>query len=248
MQDNKQQVKRSAAAFIILGVIVGALGLLVLPGGNGRFEYLIEVIDPRPAGESAMPEGLREMGAVRAVVMANPKAGEGPRQVVLLPDLSARLKNSDCALGSLPAEAGWSGLAGFNSELERGAISLAGRRVSVCGLLQPLAPVFDESLVMELSEGVEVALEEAGWVGRAQYFLFAASWGERNRVLAELEGNVEALPTAEAEIVSPTRRPLLSRTARTAVSAVLICGGLFVLGRQLRGLSREDLARRFGRD
>jgi len=240
-------VKRSlAVAFIILGLGVGALGLLVLPAGHGRFEYLVEVVDPRPAAESAMPEALANMGAIRAVVIANPSDGGRPRQVLLLPDLPARLKTSDCALGVLPAEARWSGLAGFNSGLERGTIPLAGHPVQICGLLQSLAPVFDASLVMELSEGVELALEEAGWEGHAQYFLFAESWGERDRLMAGLEGNPDALPTPAAEIVSPAKKPLLSKGAQIAVSAALICAGLLVLGWQVRGLSREDVARRFG--
>ena len=151
--EERVNVKRSlAVAFIILGLAVGTLGLLVLPAGHGRFEYLVEVVDPRPAAESAMPQALAEMGAVRAVVMTNPSEGGRPRQVLLLPDLPARLKMSDCALGVLPAEAEWSGLAGFNSGLERGTISAVDHRVSICGQLQSLAPVFDASLVMELSE------------------------------------------------------------------------------------------------
>jgi len=241
-------VKRSlAVAFIILGLAVGVLGLLVLPAGHGRFEYLAEVVDPRPAAESTMPEALAKMGAVRAVVMTNPGEGGRPRQVLLLPDLPARLKMSDCALGVLPAEAAWSGLAGFNSGLERGTIPLADHPVRICGLLQSLAPVFDASLVMELSEEVESALEEAGWESHAQYFLFAESWGERSRLLAGLERNPDALPTPAAEIVSPAKKPLLSKRAQIAVSAALICAGLLVLGWQVRGLSREDVARRFGR-
>jgi len=241
-------VKRSlAVAFVVLGLAVGALGLLVLPAGHGRFEYLVEVVDPRPAAESAMPQALAGMGAIRAVVMANPSEGGRPRQVLLLPDLPARLKMSDCALGALPAEPGWSGLAGFNSGLERGTISVADHRVSICGQLQSLATVFDASLVMELSEEVESALEGAGWEGHAQYFLFAEGWGERNRLMAGLEGNPDALPTADAEIVSPAKKPLLSKRAQIAVSALLICAGLFVLGWQVRGMSREDVAQRFGR-
>ena len=246
--EERVNVKRSlAVAFVILGLAVGALGLSVLPAGHGRFEYMVEVVDPRPAAESTMPEALAEMGATRAVVMANPSEGGRPRQLLLLPELPARLKMSDCALGVLPAEPGWSGLAGFNSGLERGTISIADHRVSICGQLQSLAPVFDASLVMELSEGVESALEEAGWEGHAQYFLFAESWGERKRLMAGLERNPEALPTADAEIVSPARKPLLSKKAQTAVSAALICAGLLVLGWQVRGMSRDDVARRFGR-
>ena len=246
--EERVNVKRSlAVAFIILGLAVGTLGLLVLPAGHGRFEYLVEVVDPRPAAESAMPEALAEMGAVRAVVMTNPSEGGRPRQVLLLPDLPARLKMSDCALGVLPAEAEWSGLAGFNSGLERGTISAVDHRVSICGQLQSLAPIFDVSLVMELSEEVESALDEAVWESHARYLLFAESWGERNRLMAGLEGNPDALPTADAKIVSPAKKPLLSKGAQIAVSAALICAGLLMLGLQVRGMSREDVARRFGR-
>ncbi len=239
--------KSAAVAFVILGAVVAALGLTVLPGGHGRFEYLIEVVDPRPAAESASPQALAEMGAVRAVVMTNPSQRGRPRQVLLLPDLAARLRMSDCALGLLPAGTRWSGLAGFNSGLERGTISLAGHDLWVCGLLQPLGPVFDASLVMELSEEVELALEAAGWEANARYFLFAGSWGERSRLLAGLEGNPGALPTSQAEVISQARKPLLSRRGQTALSAALIVGGLLVLGWQLRGLSREEVVRRFRR-
>ena len=126
-------------------------------------------------------------------------------------------------------------------------MSVEGHRVSVCWQLQPLAAVIDESLVMELSEGVESALDGVGWESHAQHFLFDQSWGERNRLVAGLEGNPDALPTADAEIVSPARKPLLSRRAQVAVSVVLICAGLLVLGLQVRGMSREDVARRFNR-
>lgn len=234
-----------AAAFIILGLVVGALGLLLLPAGHGRFEYLVEVIDPRPAPESTMPDALADMGAVRAVVMANPSDEERPSQVLLLPDLGARLKMSDCALGALPADGGWSGLAGFNSGLERGTISVADREVLVCGQLQSLAPVFDASLVMEHSEDVESALETAGWESHAQYFLFAGSWDERSRLMAEFEANSGALPVSSAEIVSPAREPLLSRRGKLALSVALMCLGLLVLVWQIRGMSRGDVAQRF---
>ena len=244
--EERMNVKRPlAAAFIILGLAVGALGLLVLPSGHGRFEYLVEVVDPRPASESTMPDELAEMGAVRAVVMADRSDEARPRQVLLLPDIGARLKMSDCALGVLPADGGWSGLAGFNSGLERGTISVAGHEVSICGQLQSLAPIFDESLVMESSNDVKSALETAGWESHARYFLFAGSWDERSRLIGEFEANPDVLPIATAEIISPARRPLLSGRGRVALSVALMCVGLLVLAWQIRGMSSEDVAQRF---
>jgi len=42
-----------AVVFILVGLGLGALALTVLPAGHGRLEYMIEVVDPRPASEGA---------------------------------------------------------------------------------------------------------------------------------------------------------------------------------------------------
>jgi hypothetical protein len=240
--------RRAAAGVIILGLAIGATGLLVLPGGHGRLEYLVEVVDPRPAEESNTPHALRELGAVRAVMLRNPSGSSRPSQVLLLQDLAARLRNADCALGGLPEGNGWQGLSGFEAGLERGRTTLAGHDLTVCGKLQSLAPVFDQSLVMPASDDVRQVLERAGWQGQVHYLFFAESWPERGELLAKLETDSEALPTPEARIVSPAERPLLPRSARIWVACVLIFAGLLVVALQLRGVSRGELVGRFAPD
>jgi hypothetical protein len=239
--------KKVAVALILLGLIVGAVGSFLLPGGHGRFAYLIEIVDPRPAIESEASDGLAEMGAIRVVVLENPDGAAKPESVLLMPDLGRRLKNSDCAMGGLPGKTEWSGLAGFSSGIEQGSAMLAGHRVSVCAILQSLGPVFDESLVMQDAPAVQEALEEAGWRDHARYLILARTWAERSAVLSKLEANPGLLPMPQSSIVSPARKPLLSQSGRIALSSALIFGGLFLMGWQLRGLSRGGISRGFGR-
>ncbi len=236
-----------AAVFILAGLAIGAVGMFVLPGSHGRFEYMIEIADRRASPETQMPPKLAAMGAVRAIVMSNPSETARPRQALLLPDVSDRLRNEDCALGVVPTEGTWQGLAGFDSGLERETVSLAGHQVAVCGSLQPLSPVFDRSLVMELSPVVETALRGAGWHSRASYFLLAESWDQRTRLLDELSRDSDALPSEASEIVSGAGKPVLGAAARRLLSGLLICSGLLVIGWQLRSISREEVARKFGR-
>ncbi len=235
-----------ALAFTLVGLTVGAIALFLLPSAPGRFEYMVQVVDDRPAGESQITPALESMGAVRALTMQSP-AADLPKQVLLVAELWGRLRNEDCALGILPQDGLWSALAGAESGLERGNISLAGHPVSIPAVLQRLAPPFDVSLVMDWSPEAQAALAADGWEGEASYLLFAGTWEERNRLLAELESVPGALPSPGARIVSPAEEPVLSSAARRALAAVLICAGLVLLALQLRGLSREDLAQRFGR-
>jgi AraC-like DNA-binding protein len=65
--------------------------------------------------------------------------------------------------------------------------------------------------------------------------------------LAKLAADPELLPAAGAEIVSPAERPLLPHPFRIGIAVVLICVGLWVLVAQVRGMSRDELARRFRR-
>ncbi len=236
-----------AAVFILAGLAIGAIGISVLPGSHGRFEYVIEIADRRAAPEAQMPPKLAAMGAVRAVIMSNPSETDRPRLVLLLPEVRKRLRNEDCAIGVVPKEGIWQGLAGFDTGLERETVSLAGHQVAVCGLLQPLSPVFDRSLVMEFSPAVETALRAAGWQSRVSYFLLAESWDQRNRLLDELSRHPDALPSGASDIVSGAEKPLVGTAARRLLSALLICSGLLVIGWQLRSMSREEVARRFGR-
>jgi hypothetical protein len=232
--------------FTLVGLAVGAIALLLLPSAPGRFEYMVQVVDERPVGEGEITPALESMRAVRALTMRSPTP-DLPRQVLLVPRLWGRLRNEDCALGILPEDGLWSALAGSESGLERGSISLAGHPVSIPAILQRLTPLFDESLVMNWSPAAQAALSAGGWEGEASYLLFADTWEERNRLLAELKSAPGALPSPGAQILSPAEKPLLSSSARQALAALLICVGLLLLALQLRGLSREDLARRFGR-
>lgn len=237
-----------SAIFILAGLALGAVGLLVFPSGHGRLEYMIEVVDPRPASEAEMPAGLSRLGAVRALVMDSPAEGQPPQRVLLLPDIRETLKMSDCALGSLPEIGAWQALAGANSGIKRGTITLAGNEVRVCGLLQQLGGILDESLVMPASEDVEAALLDAGWTARTvRYLLFTKTWHARSEMLARLGQDPKLLPAPRAQILSPARRPPLSRGPRIAISLLLVCVGLFVLAWQARGLTRDELARRFTR-
>jgi len=236
-----------SAIFILAGLALGAVGLFVFPAGHGRLEYMIEVVDPRPASEAEMPAGLSRLGAVRALVMDSPAEGQLPQRVLLLPDIRETLKMSDCALGWLPEIGARQALAGANSGIKRGTITLAGNEVRVCGLLQQLGGVLDESLVMPASEDVEVVLLNAGWTARVRYLLFTKTWHARSEMLARLEQNPKLLPAPRAQILSPGRRPPLSRGPRIAISLLFVCVGLFVLAWQARGLTRDELARRFTR-
>lgn len=238
--------RRVALVFTLVGLAVGAIALLLLPSAPGRFEYMVQVVDDRAAEESQITPALESMGAVRALTMRSPTA-DLPRQVLLVPKLWGRLRNEDCALGTLPEDGLWSALAGSQSGLERESISLVGHPVSISAILQRLTPLFDSSLVMDWSPAVHAALTADGWEGEASYLLFADTWEERNQLLAELKSAPEMLPSAGAEILSPAEKPLLSSAARRVLAAVLVCAGLLVLALQLRGLSREEVARRFGR-
>ncbi|MBN1460572.1 MAG: hypothetical protein JXA57_13645 [Armatimonadetes bacterium] len=233
------------ALLLLVGLAIGIIGLLALPGGHGRFEYLVEVVDPRPAEESEMSQALSELGAVGVLVLRDPSTSAEVSQVLLLPDLSSRLRNADCALGGLPSDKGWEGLAGAKSGLDRGALTLAGHDTTVTGKLQSLAPLFDQSLVMAGSDEVQQALVEAGWRSQARYLVFSESWGQRAELLDRLDARPETLPTPEARIVASDYRPLLSQAAHFWLSCVLILGGLVVAGLQFRGVSREDLTGRF---
>jgi hypothetical protein len=221
--------------------------LTLLPGDGGRLEYLIQIVDPRPAAESEMPAGLRDLGAIRAVVASPAPAGEGGMRIVLLPDLEATLTSADTALGVLPGPGELAGVAGADTGLGRGGTILAGRRVVVSGVLQSLGHPFDGSVVMKESDELESELGAAGWSLRAHYLIPAESWEEREAALGRLSGDPLLLPVPESDVIAPGRPPRLPRRMRLSAAIALICCGLAVLGWQLRGLSREEIGRRLGR-
>jgi len=239
-------MKRTIAlAFVILGLGIGILGLTVLPAGHGRFEYLVEILDERSAKDAIMPDSLRELGATMGVVVVNPTEGARPERVVLLKGLPSLIRTSECALGEVPKEPGWQGLAGFDSGLERGTIALNGHELTICGQLQALAPAFDRAVVMEYSERIDQELSDVGWEAEIRYFVVPKSWPEQQELLAKMDAAKTILP-AGATTEAHGSKPILSGGQRVALSVVLIGLGLFVLGWQMRGLRREDIVRRFG--
>jgi hypothetical protein len=193
-----------------------------------------------------MPAGLRELGAIRAVVASPAPRGEGGTRVVLLPDLEATLTSADTALGVVPGPGELAGLAGAATGLGRREVVVAGREVLISGVLQALGPLFDGSVVMERSDEWESTLGAAGWDLRSHYLIRAESWEEREAALGRLDADPRLLPVPEAEVIAPGRPPRLSRRMRVSAAIALICCGLAVLAWQLRGLSREDIGRRLG--
>lgn len=235
-----------AVAFIVAGLAIGIVGLTVLPAGHGRYEYLIQVADPRPSVDAEASAELNELGAIRAVVAEGVEAGS-PRTLLLLESVPAALEQSDCALGHLPEAGGPAALAGFDSGVNRGAVTIAGREMTVCGVLQALGPLFDQSLVVQHAEALESDLRRAGWQLETRYLLFPSTWDRQQQVVHRLRTSVGLVP-AEGDITTAGSPPLLSPTARTALAAVLIVFGLGLLVWQVRGMSREDFTRRFIRE
>jgi hypothetical protein len=230
-----------------VGLLVIVVGLALLPSDRGSFEYLVQVVDPRPAAESAMPAALGELGAIRVVVADAPPSVRPPARIVLVPDTDGLFQTSDVALGTFSQGESLRGLAGASSGIARGTLALPGGDAAVVGTLQRMGPLIDESLVMQAPEGLEDVLSREGWVCHTRYLLLARSWEERENVLARLASNPDLLPSPEAEALSPAQRPALSRLTQLAMATALVCGGLLVLGLALRGLSRGDLLHRFGR-
>ncbi len=228
------------AVFILVGLLAGVAGLALLPADRGRLEYLVQIVDPRPVEEAGVSAELAALGAIPSIV-AEPPARAQPAPRVLLPDLERLIGSADVALGTLPMAEQPQAVAGQSTGIKRGELYLVGLEVTIVGSLQELGPLIDESIVMAGSDELSAALVTGGWDCRAQYLLPAASWEERTALLARLEGDPGLLPVPDARVVSPARKPALSRRARLTVSASLVCCGLLVLGWQMRGLSREHI-------
>jgi hypothetical protein len=237
------------------------VGWALLPHDEGRYAYVVAVVDPRPLSEAEMPAGLRTrevtrlhafiplratIEAARVIMLTRPGEAEGPAQVAMVENLSRYIKSGDCQLGRMepgvPAAA-----AGAASGLRRGPVELGSHRTKIAGLLEPLGPLFDSAMWIETSPSLADELEQAGWQTRVRYLLFAETWREREQVLAQLQGDPELLPVPGAEILSPAQPPALSEPVRLALAAVLVLIGLTLLVRRVRRMSREEMARRFGR-
>jgi len=253
--------RRTAAVFIAIGLIVGGVGWTLLPLDGGRYEYVVAVVDPRPLPEAEMPAGLKtrevtrrhafipakaSIQAARAIMLTRPEGADGPARVAMVENLSLYIKSADCQLGRMEPGAP-AVVAGAASGLRRGPVELGSHRTNIAGLLEPLGPLFDDALWLELSPWLADELEQAGWQTQVRYLLFAQTWGEREQVLAQLKADPDLLPVPGAEVLSPAEPPALSESARLALAAVLVLTGLAVLVRRVRRLSREDMARSFGR-
>jgi hypothetical protein len=157
--------RRTAAVFIAIGLIVGGVGWALLPHDEGRYAYVVAVVDPRPLPEAEMPAGLttREVTrlhafipltatiqAARVITLTRPRAAEGPAKVAMVENLSKYIKSSDCQLGRMePGVA--AAAAGAATGLLRGPVELGSHRTSIAGLLEPLGPLFDDALWIESS-------------------------------------------------------------------------------------------------
>jgi hypothetical protein len=233
--------------FLLAGLVVAVVGWSWLPPDRGRLEYAVQIVDPRPLDEAGLPAELAALGATTMVVARPAAVEDAVAPVLLLHELDRVIGTSDVALGALPLPGSAEALAGAATGVPRGALALVDRDIEVVGSLQPLGEVFDGSLAMQASDDLAGAFLDAGWDCRAQYLLPAESWEERTALLARLEADPGLVPAAGVVIPSAAEQPALSRQARLTLSVVLICCGLLALGWQLRGLSREDLARGFGR-
>ncbi|UCC67155.1 MAG: hypothetical protein JSV79_08390 [Armatimonadota bacterium] len=256
-------MSRSAAAVLIaVGMVVGGLGWMFLPPDRGRFHYVVEIVDPRPWSESEMPEALREVRVTRlhgflsradaqvaaaAIIrLRGSDTDEGPAEIAMLQNMSHYITSADCQLGVV-TEGGSAAAAGALSGIRRGTIKLGSGTIDVSALLGRLGPLFDKSLWIELSRPLMRELEEAGWQVQASFLLFPRTWREQQQVLAQLAAYPGSLPAPGSKILSPAEPPALSDPIRLALAAALVCAGLCVLVWQLRGTSREEVARRLGR-
>jgi len=235
--------KRIWLLLLVGGVLLMVLGLAFLPEDHGRFEYAIEIADTRFYAESAMPAGLGRLGAVRLLVMTPPEALAEFDRLLVLPDSTPLLTNSDSAVGALPRSGAREVAAGARTAMDRGDTASAGG-LQVVGRLQALGAVFDRSLAAQgPADELAADLEASHWSSTASYLLPASSWGERAELMARLQSDQSLLPTPAAEVISPARRPPLSRATRRLLAAALIVLGAVVVAVQLRGVSLDDIRR-----
>jgi len=244
-ESERPVTRKIAVILIVTGMMVGVLGWAVLPQEKGRFSYAIEIVDPRAPGDSRITPGLRALGGVPALIMEQAER-RLPERLMLLPDLPRLLKASDCALGSLP-DGDREAVAGAAAGVERGEIGLGGVRLRVVGVLEPLGPSFDASLLMRPSPKVEHELKVVGWRPRAHYLLLAHNLADQEKLLAQLRARPELLPTPGAEVRSIAGRRGVPRATELTLAMALVLLGAALLFLQLHGLSREEIARRFGR-
>lgn len=242
--------------------MVGGVGWALLPHDEGRYAYVVAVVDPRPLPEAEMPPGLKtrevtrthivipvtaRIQAARVTMLSRPEGADGPGKVAMVENLSEYIKSADCQLGRMKPGVS-AAAAGAATGLRRGPIEL-GRtdRTTIAGLLEPLGPLFDDALWMETSPSLADELAQAGWRTEVRYLLFAETWGERGQLLAQLQADPALLPVPGAQVLSPAEPPALSQPIRLALAAVLALIGLTLIARRVRRMSRQEMADRFGR-
>lgn len=232
------------AALIGAGAAIMVLALALLPPDPGRLEYAVAVIDPAAAPESRALEGLKALGAIRADVFDRPAGQQGPKRVILVPELTACVVSDDCALGTVPAGNGGA-VAGARSGVRRGRVDVAGMSITVSGSLRHLGPLFDDALILRASEPASAALLAAGWPRQAWYIVPSRTWLARERTLARLKSDASLLPGPDMRIESPARRPSIPHGIVVAASVVLILAGTALIWRHadcVRELARTDSA------
>lgn len=242
-----------AIILFVLGLVIGIAGLTALPANPGRLWNAIEVVDPRPLAEASLPKGLETLDALPLVSVDLP-VGPGPRRALLTPHLGKLVTSADTELGKIPERgAGDEPLAvvaGAKTGLLLGTREVKGVRVKVTALLHPLGPGFDDDILLADTPGARAALgvpERPGANARAIYLLPEESYWENRRLMARLTSERGLLPMPESKVITSARPPLLSDTAKRVLAIGFVCAGLIVFAFQLRGLTRDELSRRFAR-
>lgn len=245
--------RRVAAIFIVVGLLVGIAGWRFLPRAPGRLGYAIEIVDPRPLPDAAMPQGLAKLGAMRALSVGLAQ-GTGPRRLLLVSDMGKMLSSGDTALGGLPGHAAGEGsslppkaVAGVAAELSPGPATVGGIRVEIGAVLQHLGPMLDSTVILPDTPGSLAALGPLAQKASVRYLLLTQTPGARGSMLDKLCADPSLLPAPGAQVLSPVPQLPLLDVVRVSVALVLACAGVLVIGLQLRGLTREDMARRFAR-
>lgn len=239
------------------------LGWGLLPRAQGRLQFAIEIVDPRPlsAGRgpaaqpqpSGLPEGLKILGAVPVIAVAAPSGAARWSRVLLVPKLSELVTSADTELGQVGRNesGGRAGspraAAGAATSLTLGPATVDGVEVKVVALLQPLGPIFDRSLIIEEAPATREMLRHADSRASYRYLVPVDSWQKRGQVLARLSQEPGLLPAPNAEVLSEPQPAGISSAGRSGLAAALIAAGVLVIGLQLRGLTRAGVSRRFAR-
>ena len=246
-------MKRGVAAILVLlGLVVGVAGWRFLPAAPGRYDYAIEIADPRPLAGAAMPEGLQAFHAARALAVAL-QQDRRPRRFLLVDGRAKILSSSDVELGKLPingtkqtASGPLDAMAGADTGLQPGPGTIGGVRVRIVAVLQHLGPIVDSSVVMPDTPSSLSALGPLAQKVSVRYLLLTETPLERSRTLERLRADPSLLPP-NAEVISPAKPLPMPNPIRSTLAALLLCGGGLIIGIQVRKLGRDEIAQRFSR-